>query len=264
MIVGSLTSCMVLLLAPWVLPTLIIKTPALQFICQAILAGCLVQISQFFYFKALANSEAGIVAAYWNMVPALLPIASFLLLRDVLQINEYLGISFLICGSIFFCLLDSSLDTRWQTFALMLVAAVLQVTALLLEDSVFEHMTYLEGFFLNSIGLILMGIAPLALKRARELFLRNATQLKNAMHIFFGIEFLNLCALATSQRAISLGNPSLVAAVETTVPAYTFLLSIAFLKIYPKFGDEESLHHLLIKFFLVAFMALGVFLVAQG
>lgn len=264
MIIGSITSSIVLVLAPFVVPYLVANPIPAEVVIKALVAGCLIQLSQLFYFKALAYSEAGIVAAYWNMVPALLPVVSFFILNDILGLNEYIGIAILILGSIMFCLLDSGLNTRWQTFSLMLVAAMLQVGALLLEDMVFEHARFIDGFFLNTLGLIIMGLLPLLFRRARQAFVRNATKLKTAIHMFFGIELLNLFALATSQRAISLGNPSLVAAVETTVPAYTFLLSIVFLKIYPKFGDTESLRHLLMKFFLVSLMALGVFLVAQG
>lgn len=264
MIIGSITSTVVLLLAPFVVPHLLSNPLPIHVILTALLAGALIQLSQLFYFKALAYSEAGIVAAYWNMVPALLPIVSFFILRDILDFNEYLGIAILVFGSIMFCLLDTGLNTRWQAFSLMFIAAIFQVGALLLEDIVFQYARFIDGFFLNTVGLIFMGLLPLFIRRTRETFIRNAKKLKAAMHMFFGIEILNLFALATSQKAISLGNPSLVAAVETTVPAYTFLLSILFLKIYPKFGDVETFTHLLKKFLLVALMTLGVFLIAQG
>ena len=75
--VGGLTSSLatvvvILMAMPFVLPFIEWSLPPSKIILLALLAGGLIQASQFLYFQALSYSEAGIVAAYWNMIPAIL------------------------------------------------------------------------------------------------------------------------------------------------------------------------------------------------
>ncbi len=244
-----------LLLSNWEMPPMHIALMALG-------AGCLIQLSQLLYFQALKYTEAGIIAAYWNLVPVLVVFLSFFLFRERLQGNEYLGIALLIAASVVFCALDSNLEMRGKSFLLMAAASALQAAMFLIEDAVFEAIPYATGFVLITIGLAVTGILPLLLRAPRQAFVRNLPRLKKAAGILLGIEVINLFALATSQRAVDLGVPSLVAAVETTIPAYTFILSIAMLSILPAFGDIESRKHLPKKIGLVGLMSAGVYLLA--
>lgn len=263
---GIVTSAFASLLVFIPLPFLLFffswQLPSTSVILLALLAGVLIQISQAFYFKSLSYSEAGIVASYWNITPALLPIAGYLILRQTLELPQYAGIATLITTSVFFCLADNELLTRWRVFFLMLTASILQVGALMLEDYVYTQASYFVGFYLVVTGLIITGISPLLFRRAQIRFKSNLVRLKKSAVLFLLIETANLCALATSQKAISLGDPSLVAAVETSVPAYTFIMSLIFLLFGSKFGDAATYHKLHIKFILVIFMIIGVWLVS--
>jgi len=261
-ITSSLASTVVFLVIPFAAPFIHWELPPPYIICLGLFAGVLIQLSQAFYFNALSYTETGIVAAYWNMTPALIPFLSYLIFRDILGFPEYLGISLLIVASVLMCMLDTNFHARWNSFFLMFSASLFQAFALLIEDKVFQHASYINGFLLITLGLVLAGSAPLLFKNVRKTFSRNAHLLKPAINIFIAIEVLNLFALATSQRAIYLGNPSLVAAVETSVPAYTFLLSLILIFFSSRFGDIETLKHLPVKFGLVGLMVLGVFLVA--
>jgi drug/metabolite transporter (DMT)-like permease len=244
-----------LLLSEW-------QTPSLEITLMALGAGCLIQLSQLLYFQALKYTEAGIVAAYWNMVPMLVVLLSFLLLHERLDTNEYAGIALLIVASIAFCALDTNLEMRGRSFALMAAAAALQAAMFLMEDVVFAGTSYASGFLLITLGLVLTGLAPMLLRSPRRAFVANLPRLTPAVGILIGIEVINLLALASSQRAVDLGTPSLVAAVETTIPAYTFMLSIAMLSLLPMFGDTDSRKHLPKKLGLVGLMSAGVFMLA--
>jgi drug/metabolite transporter (DMT)-like permease len=146
-ITSALTSLVVVLIIPFAIPFVSWQVPRWEIVLLALLAGAVIQLSQAFYFQALDYSEAGIVAAYWNMTPALLPIASFVVLNKVLGGWRYLGIAILILASVSFCLLDTNFKARWRSFLLMVLASGLQVGALLLEKHVFEEGTFF-GFCL--------------------------------------------------------------------------------------------------------------------
>jgi uncharacterized membrane protein len=262
MVTSALSSIIVFLPLPILLLFFSWEIPETNIVIFAIAAGVLIQISQAFYFKSLSYSEAGIIAAYWNMTPAFLPIVSYFFLSRVLEIPQYMGIILLVISSVVLCLLDTEFHTRWKAFWLMFIASTLQVAALMLEDHIFDNASYFVGFYLIATGLILTGISPLIFARARRRVFSNFPRLRKAMKIFLGIEVANLLALASSERAISLGNPSLVAAVETTVPAYTFLLSLILLGFGSKLGDPSTKNSLLYKFFLVLVMGAGVWFVS--
>lgn len=263
-ITSALTSVVVIIFLPFVFSYFVGENQIqFKYILLALSVGFFIQVSQFFYFKSLSYSEAGIVAAYWNFTPAFLPIISFIFLKDILTINEYIGIFLLVISSISFCFIDGNLQYRWITFLLMAIASAFQVTALLIEDALFNHMQYLPGFFLITIGIIISGTSPLLIKKIRIMFVNNIKKIYSSIYILFGIEILNLCALATSQKAISIGNPSLVAAVETSVPAYTFILSILFISIAPKYSDPEALRRFGWKMLLVTIMITGVWIISR-
>jgi uncharacterized membrane protein len=261
-ITGALATVVIFPFALFALLVVPLELPTWEFILWALLAGALVQLSQVFYFQSLNNSEAGIVAAYLNTVPALLPVASYLLQGTILKGWHYTGIMVLVVSSICFSLLDTNRQTRQQTFWFMLLASVLQVGALLIEKHVFEHSTFLAGFLTFTIGLVLSGLMPLAIPNIRSAFIRNLATLRPAIPIIIGIEMANLIALFMSQRAIDLGIPSLVAAVEASIPGYTFLLTMAWVSRRKKFSENEVGQKIGLKLLLVAVMAIGVWLVS--
>ena len=261
-ITSALASFIIFIPLPYIAPLLHWEMPTLSILLMALAAGALIQFSQFFYFKALSYSEAGIVAAYWNMVPALVPFASFLVFSRILKLEEYIGILLLILASVCFCLLDENKKMRWNSFFIMSIAACMQVIMFLLQDVVFEHIPYSEGFYIITAGLILAGLTPLLFRRKRIMIARNSGTLYRFARLFVYIEVINLAALASSQKAVSLGIPSLVAAVESTIPAYTFAISLLLFILLPMFGDPKSKQKLLQKFSLVGLMTVGVFLIS--
>lgn len=255
---SALASLIVFPMAIIVAPFFDWVIPSWQVACAAVVAGILLQLSQALYFQSLAHSEAGIVAAYWQLTPAMLPFVAFLLLKRVLGLGEYMGIAVTVTAAVWMCLLDGKVKARWRSFGLMSGAAALQVVVLLLLDWVYERIPYFEGFLLMTSGIVLCGILPLASSQVRSVFRRGRLMLRSSTRLIVGIEIVNLLAYAASSKAIQLGQPELVAAAEATMPGFCFLLSVAFLRLAPAFGDRETLNSLGWKLACVACMAIGV------
>lgn len=259
---GALASLVMIPIVAFAAPFVVMRLPTWQIIILALLAGSLIQLSQVFYFQSLSNSEAGIVAAYLNMIPALLPLASYWLFGTVLERWHYAGILILVTSSICFSLLDTNRQARRQTFLLMLLASVIQVAALMIEKYVFDQGTFFVGFLLVTTGLVVSGLMPLTIPNVRNAFIDNLTTLRPAIPTILVIEIANLIALFMSQRALDLGIPSLVAAVESSIPAYIFLLTIVLVPWARKYGIYYSLNRLGLKLIIVAIMVYGVWLVS--
>ena len=255
---SALASLAIVPAVPLLAPLTAWTTPSWGIAAWAFLAGVLIQASQALYFQSLARSEAGIVAAYGNLVPAMLPAVAFVLLGRVFGFLQYMGIAVIVAASIAMCLLDGQLRTRWQSFLLMLGAAALHVAALLSLDRIYDELPYFEVFLLTVSGIVACGCAPLVFRRARDVFRRNTRRLLSCWRLLVGIEVINLCALAASHKAVQLGYPSLVEAVESTIPAFCFGLSVILCRLAPRFGDTESFQRIGWKLACVACMMLGV------
>ncbi|OGJ54548.1 hypothetical protein A3D11_01770 [Candidatus Peribacteria bacterium RIFCSPHIGHO2_02_FULL_49_16] len=262
-ITGSVASFILIIPVLFFAPLLDWENLTLPLIALSLLAGCLIQLSQFFYFHSLKYSEAGIIAAYWNMVPAMVPFLSFFLLEEILGLRQYVGIVLLILASVIFCLIDVTLQTRWRAFFLMGMASLMQAMMFILQDVVFTEVSYLVGFIFITLGLIFTGLTPLLFHTVRRTVQKNTKNILSYVWIFLGIEFINLAALASSQGAVALGKASLVAAVESTMPAYTFVVSSAFFLWKPTLGDLRAHRRLPIKFSIIALMIAGVWITAM-
>ncbi len=262
-ITSSLATAFISLIALLILPYGEWRLPEWHIIALALLAGGFIQLGQVFYFKALEKTEAGIVAAYGNFTPTLLPLASYFFMGDVLEPWHYLAIGVLVVSSICFCLIDVRRNGKWDSVFLMLFASTIQVAAILIEKYVFEHGTFLISFAFVIMGVVLSGVLPLLfVTSVRSAFCKNLPKLRPLAPLFVCIEMANLVALYMSQRAVDLGSPSLAAAMETTVPGYTFLLTIFLLTLNHRFGNEEARYKLRTKLVLVGIMTVGVMQIA--
>jgi drug/metabolite transporter (DMT)-like permease len=262
-ITGSLATAVILLVFPFVLPYMEWQLPDWPIIALALLSGALIQLAQAFYFQALEETEAGIVAAYENFTPTLLPLASYFLLGDELEVWNYVAIGVLIISSLCFCLIDISRDGKWNSIFLMLVASSIQVAAILLEKYVFENGAFIICFMFIIIGVVLSGLLPLIFShKVRTTFGNNLPKLTPMAPLFIGLEFANVVALYLSQKALDLGSPALSSAMETTVPGYTFLLTILLLYFKHHYGDEDARYKIRTKMVLVGIMTAGVMQIA--
>ena len=231
-----------------------------QALALAALCGSVFMISQLIYFHALETTESGIVAAYWNLTPLLLPIISYLVFGEVLSGAQYAGALILVMSSVGFCLLDG-IESRWSSFAFMFVAAWLQITYFMLQKRLFEICPVYQAFLVITLCMALTGLLPLIVPGYRKVFRSNWPQVRPAVPLLLAIEVANLLALATSQYAVHYGTPTLVSAVEASLPLYTFLLSMILYAVASRFGDAAARDRLPIKLLLSGTMVLGVWLV---
>ena len=264
--VGMITSALAMLAAlPFLAVGLIftgVSPMSAETVGLCVLSGFVFMASQFLYFKVLSVTESGIVAAYWNMIPLFLAVVSFLLLEERLTEARYAGIAVLILASVAFCLLDGSLESRWSSFWMMFAGAWLQVAYFLVQKQVFAISPVYQAFLLITLSMVVAGLSTLLLPRCRRIFRGNWPRIRPTLRLLFGIEVANLIAIATGQYAVSYGMPSLVSAVEASLPAYTFVLSLVLFAVTRKYGEQEARQWLPAKFLLVTAMVFGVWLVS--
>lgn len=260
-VTSSVTSLVVFLPLPFIIPLIGWDWPSAKIVLIALSSGVLVQISQMLYFYALSNTNAGMIAAYWNLIPAMLPILSYFLLGRTLTTNQYIGIIILIFASNLLLLSDYHLRTRSSAFFLMIGASLAQAFAYLMQDYVYSNTYFISGYTLFTFGIIATGVIPLIFKKVRLIFV-HSPQIKRFSFLFLLVEGINLIALALAQKAIAIGNPSLVAAAESTIPGFTFVIGIMSLPFIKMTYGIEIISSIEKKIASLILMMIGIYLLS--
>jgi uncharacterized membrane protein len=202
-----------------------IVIPSWDLLAICLVTGAIIQLSQFFYFRALDCSDSGTVAAYWNLTPIFLILISYWLFGYLITSNNYIGIALLIVASIGLCAVDK-FSNRWDTLYLMSIASGLLTIVMTIEKYIFDRTDFFGAFLSITAGMIMSGLACLTIPQVRSTLISDFPKIKQALPIFIAIELLNLSALYTGQTAVKLGVPVVVSAIEASTPAYVFGLSL--------------------------------------
>jgi uncharacterized membrane protein len=259
-ITSSGISAGIFLLVPFLnIPTVV---PQWHVLLVCLLTGAIVQLSQVYYFRALDCSDCGTVSAYWNLTPTFLPVISYCLFGYLITGNNYIGIGLLLFASIGLCTIDR-FDGKWDTLYLMSIAASLQTVVVLLEKYIFDRADFFGAFLSITTGIFMTGLFSLGAREVRVSLTKDLPKIKKALPIFIIIELVNWAALYTGQTAVKMGVPSLVSAIEASIPAFAFGISL-FIAILTDRVDLEAQRKLPVKWTMVGLMMVGVWLIGAG
>jgi uncharacterized membrane protein len=259
-ITSSGISAGIFLLVPFLNIPIVIPQWDVLLIC--LFTGAIIQLSQVYYFRALDSSDSGTVAAYWNLTPTFLPVISYWLFGYLITGNNYIGISLLLVASIGLCVADK-FESKWDTLYLMSIAASIQTGVVLLEKYIFDRSDFFGAFLTITAGIFITGLFSLGMRSVRVSLVKDLPKIKAALPVFIIIELINWAALYTGQSAVKMGIPSLVSAIEASIPAFAFGISLFIAMLHRKI-DNETKRKLPIKWAMVALMMVGVWLIGAG
>jgi uncharacterized membrane protein len=259
-ITSSVISAGIFLLVPFLNMPIVIPQWDILVIC--IFTGAVIQLSQVYYFRALDSSDSGTVSAYWNLTPTFLPVISYWLFGYIITGNNYIGIGLLLVASIGLCVIDK-FESKWDTLYLMSIAASLQTGVVLLEKYIFERTQFFGAFLSVSMSICLTGLFSLGMREVRVSLVKDLPKIKKALPVFIIIELVNWVALYTGQTAVKMGVPSLVSAIEASIPAFAFAISLTVMGLSHKI-DAETRKKLPMKWAMVGLMMTGVWLIGAG
>jgi drug/metabolite transporter (DMT)-like permease len=238
-----------------------IVVPSWEILAVCLLTGAVIQGSQYYYFLALDCSDCGTVSAYWNLTPTFLPVISYWLFGYVITGNNYLGIGMLVLGSIGLCLNDR-LPDKWNALYLMTIAASLQTIVVLLEKYIFDRTDFFGAFLAITVGTVAAGLSSFKSAEVRATFRANLPSIRRAWRVLVAIELLNWVALYLGQSAVKDGIPSLVSAIEASIPAFAFGLSMGIAFLNRQFDAYRK--GLGLKLSMIGLMMVGVWLIGAA
>jgi drug/metabolite transporter (DMT)-like permease len=256
---SSAISAGIFLLVPFSGQKIVI--PSWEILAICLLTGAVIQGSQYYYFLALDCSDCGTVSAYWNLTPTFLPVISYWLFGYVITGNNYMGIGMLVLGSVGLCLNDK-LPDKWNTLYLMTIAASLQTIVVLLEKYIFDRTDFFGAFLAITVGTVAAGLSGFKSQEVRATFRANLPSIIKAWRVLVAIELLNWVALYLGQSAVKDGIPSLVSAIEASIPAFAFGLSMGIAFLNRQFDSYRK--GLGLKLSMIGLMMVGVWLIGAG
>jgi uncharacterized membrane protein len=259
-ITSSGISAGIFLLVPFLNMPIVIPQWDVLLVC--LFTGVVIQLSQVYYFRALDSSDSGTVSAYWNLTPTFLPVISYWLFGYIITGNNYIGIGLLLVASIGLCVIDK-FESKWDTLYLMSIAASLQTGVVLLEKYIFDRSQFFGAFLAISMAICLTGLFSLGMREVRVSLVKDLPKIKKALPIFVIIELVNWLALYTGQSAVKMGVPSLVSAIEASIPAFAFAISLTVMGLTRKI-DAETKRKLPVKWAMVGLMMTGVWLIGAS
>jgi uncharacterized membrane protein/uncharacterized membrane protein (DUF373 family) len=259
-ITSSGISAGIFLLVPFLNMPIIIPRWDVLLIC--LFTGAVIQLSQVYYFRALDCSDSGTVSAYWNLTPTFLPVISYWLFGYIITGNNYIGIGLLLVALIGLCVIDK-FESKWDTLYLMSIAASLQTGVVLLEKYIFDRSQFFGAFLSISMAIVMTGLFSLGMKEVRVSLVKDLPKIKKALPIFIIIELINWVALYTGQSAVKMGVPSLVSAIEASIPAFAFGISLTIAMLHHQV-EVETKRKLPIKWMMVGLMMIGVWLIGAN
>lgn len=256
------------------LPFVGFKLPSSGFMAGLAVFGGLLHIaSLFFYFKVVFSfGDMSVISMLWNLLVAMVPILAFVLLGERLDALEYFGILLLFVGALTLSFsegVDTGLLPAVSKY--MLIAVFLMGLSMVCLKGVYEHSTYWSGYLFYNFGIVgggILGYVFFLPKRSRHRFHRT---FRSLFFFFLSIEFLQLAGEFCSNLATSLGQVSLVSAIESLQPVFIVFMAAGLFFIGKFFPWKriralqpmcrEQFQGMRVKMVAMALMAFGIYLI---
>lgn len=237
---------------------------SLNLLLLSLLSGFLVVVSFFYYFKGLEKANPSVVAAILCLTPVILPFLAYFIVGERLTASAITGFIILIACGFVYTLLDTKKFTISKALAPILVAAVALDIVALTNKYVYQRLDFYTAYTYASIGMVIGGIFFLVLlkRNAKEFSVVQSYKKYSRKIILLLItaEAISTLAGYLFDRALSLGQVSLVTALGNLQPFYVLFLAVLLYPFRPQFFREAESDNLKYKFLLSIIMVFGVYL----
>jgi len=229
----------------------------------AIVSGIISMLNAIPYFKALSLEEASRVIPLIHFSPLIVLVLSFVFLGERLNFNQIIAFFLILIGGFLLSLRNiKGMFTLKRAFWLMVFVAFVFAISQILSKYVYEHVTFLDGFFWFKVGAFFGGSVLLLIKRNRDNFVKsmNVIKSKNFMIIILGAGIISFVGSLSFNYAIKLGPVSLVSVLDGIAPVFILVIIILLSKYFPKILKEElDKKVLLTKAFAISLMIMGLY-----
>ena len=215
------------------------------------------------YYTAMKVIDTSIVAALFSLGQVIVPILSYLLLDEILNLHQYIGFAIIIMASVALSIKGYKIPKLSRAFWYMVMSALAISCRIVLAKGVINA----DGNWINTIvyPCLVTGILPfifLTMKKSRKDILRNFPPYLEKFKIFALIELLAFLASVSSIYGLSALSPVVSTAINSLEPIFLLsfccLLSCCFAC---KFKEKITPNIIMKKMFCFVLIIFGVILV---
>lgn len=220
--------------------------------------GILSSLSLIVYARALSLEETSKVNALMQMFPIISLVLSFLILKEVITLKQFLGFIIILSSTIGFSFKKEKKGfSLSKGFFLMLIFDILWAISGIIMKFVIRENSFSEVLSYESFGIAFGGVLIFIFyKTARKAFLKSLKNIKfSAIRAISINETTFVVAKATTFYAFSLGPVALVSVLEGTQTFfalfYGWILTLLFPSVFKEDISKKGLSKKLILFVLL-------------
>lgn len=221
-------------LIPWlVFPFVITDFSSVTATGIAFLSGMLNMIGFHLYFRAMNDDQdAVVISVMWNLMIALVPLLAYFAIDEKLAFSQYIGIATIFIGAT--AAVYHKARANFTVVTLMFLAVLLLSASSVMMKEVFNILTengnpsiFWSGFLPHAAGAGLIGVFFLdklfSKKESRDGII---SLVKKFWPVFFLMEGIQVGADILSSLASTVGNISVIIAMDGLMGVFTAALSI--------------------------------------
>jgi drug/metabolite transporter (DMT)-like permease len=230
----------------------------------ALMVGLMPLLAFWFYSKALIIEEVSRIITLFQLIPVFIVILSAIFLDEVLDVQKYSGIIFIVIASMLISYKKSRGEKSFSSaFKFMIPFGLIIATYTILEKHLLEFLDFWSLFFWIVLGAFGGVIFLLCFSQPRKEFAKTISIVgKRTVFVTFIGEGLYVLGKLCSLVAMSLADVSLVSALLGLQPFYIFFYMLFLSLFLPKILEEEIGKSIVVlKIFAMALMFMGTWLV---
>src|SRR3989338_4106479 len=231
-----------------------------------LVAGILSAAGFFFYLKAMDIDEASVVIPLFQFDPVFGYILSFLILGEILNINQILASILILVGIVLLSIeIDAENRLRLKKEVLFLVDTSSFLFAL--SGVLFKKLALVDSFWISIFwqfsGLTVFGIFIFVfVKKFRQSFMTMVSVSQSRMlSLNIMSEILYILGSLANNFALLIAPVALVFVVNSYQPLFVFIAGVLFTMFLPKFVSEKiSKKHFVHKLISIIIILIGSYL----
>ena len=219
------------------------------------------------YFRAMAKSETSKLILLFQMLPIFVLIFSFIFLKEIITLKQFIGFSLLLLASIGVSFEKDSTKMKLSSvFYLILACDILWALSAVLMKFAVNATQFVDILSYESWGIALGALALyLFVPSVKVAFIKTQKNLKKStLRILLGNEGLYILAKSLTFYAYAIGPVALVSVVGGSVQVFFGIVLGSILTfIYPKIFQEDIRKESLVKKSIFAIiLCIGTWLVS--
>lgn len=215
------------------------------------------------YYTALKVIDTSIVAALFSLGEIIVPILSYFMLNEILNLHQYIGFAIIIMASVALSIKGNKIPKLSRAFWWMVITSLIVSFKIVLTKFVIEK----DNNWINMIiyPYIISGILPfilLFIKKYRKDIIKNFPPYLNKCKYFAIHEFLYFLGFSCSVFGLSKLSPVVSTSIAGTEPIFLLIISSILLYFWNiKLKEKLSRKIIMKKLFCFILIILGVILV---